>query len=115
MENETGEKITVFQKMFLSTLGLTTDKTVQTILDKSEGSRTISDKRGKRIPGNKISDDISDNVNSHMLSFNPSISHYRKEDAPNKLYISREFNVSMMQQDFRNSNQDIRFTTHITI
>ena len=60
IENDTGEKITVCQKMFLSTLGLTTDKTIQTVLSKSEGSRTISDvfdKRGKRIPGNKISND----------------------------------------------------------
>ena len=36
MENDTGEKITVCQKMFLSTLGLTTDKTIQTVLSKSE-------------------------------------------------------------------------------
>ena len=32
MENDTGEKITVCQKMFLSTLGLTTDKTTETVL-----------------------------------------------------------------------------------
>ena len=30
MENDTGEKITVCQKTFLSTLGLTTDKTTET-------------------------------------------------------------------------------------
>ena len=44
----TGEKITVLQKMFLSTLGLTTDKTTQTVLSESEGSRTISDSSDKR-------------------------------------------------------------------
>ena len=78
MENETGEKTTVCQKIFLSTLGLTTENTIQTVLTKYEGSRTISnvsDKSVKRIPGNKILNDISDKVGSHMLRFNPSISN----------------------------------------
>ena len=101
MENDTGEKITVYQKYFLSTL--TTDKTIQTVLSKSEGSRTISDvsdKRGKRIPGNKISNDISDKANSHILRFNPSISHYRKKHAPKIFFISPEFNVSMVSYTY---------------
>ena len=82
MENDPGKKITVCQKMFLSTLGLTT---IHTILSKSEGSRTISDesdKRSKRIPGNKIPNDISAKVNSHILSFNPSINHLSQETSP---------------------------------
>ena len=77
-----------------------TDKTIQTGLPNSEGSRTISDvsdKRGKRIPGNKLSNDISDKVNSHILSFNHNKSHYHRKHGPNKLYISLEFNVSMIQ------------------
>ena len=36
------------QKIFLSTLGLTTDKTIQTVLSKSEGSRTISNVSEKK-------------------------------------------------------------------
>ena len=36
LKNDTGKKIIVCQKMFLSTLGLTTDKTIQTVLSKSE-------------------------------------------------------------------------------
>ena len=38
MENDTVEKITVCQKMFLSTLGPTTDKAIHTVLSKSESS-----------------------------------------------------------------------------
>ena len=67
----------VSKKKF-STLGLTTVKTIHTVLSKSEDSRNfsdISDKIGKRIPGNKISNDISGKVNSHVLSFNPNIIH----------------------------------------
>ena len=38
MENDIVEKITVCQKMFLPTLGLTTDKAIHTVLSKSESS-----------------------------------------------------------------------------
>ena len=36
MENDTGKNIIMCQKTFLSTLGLTTDKTIHTALSKSE-------------------------------------------------------------------------------
>ena len=48
LKNDTGEERTVGQKLFLSTLGLTTDKTIQTVLSKSEGSRTISNVSEKK-------------------------------------------------------------------
>ena len=55
LENDKGQKVRVCQKMFLSTIGLTTDKTIGTVLSKSGGSRTndLSDKRGKAEPANK--------------------------------------------------------------
>ena len=64
--------------MFLSTLGLTTDKTIRTVLSKSGGSRTtdVSDERGKAEPANKKNGETSDLVNHHILGYNPSISHY---------------------------------------
>ena len=54
---------------------LQSDKTIGTVLSKSEGSQTndISDKRGKAEPANKT----SDLVNHHTLGYNPSISHYQ--------------------------------------
>ena len=72
-------------KKKVSTLGLTTVKTIHTVLSKSEDSRNfsdISDKIGKRIPGNKISNDISGQVNSHVLSFNPNIIHCSRKHPP---------------------------------
>ena len=55
LENDKGQKAQICQKMFLSTIGLTTDKTIGTVLSKSGGSRTndVSDKRGKAEPANK--------------------------------------------------------------
>ena len=48
LKNDIGEETTVGQKIFLSTLGLTTYKTIQTVLSKSEGSRTISNVAEKK-------------------------------------------------------------------
>ena len=106
LENSSKEKLQVCQKMFLSTLGLTSDKTIQTVLSKCKSSHTVvdlSDQRGKS-DGNKKPDDISDKVTNHILSFNPSISHYRRAHAPKRMYISPEFNVSGMYKDFCTSN-----------
>ena len=48
----------VCQKIFLAKLGLTTDKAVQTVMSKAQGSRTsdVSHKRGKKQTGNKKPD-----------------------------------------------------------
>ena len=92
--------------MFSSTLGLTSDKTIQMVLSKCKSSHTVvdlSDQSGKS-DGNKKPDDISDEVTNHILSFNPSISHYRRAQAPKRMYISPEFNVSGMYKDFCTSN-----------
>ena len=55
LENDKGQKVRVCQKMFLSTIGLTTDKTIGTVLSKRGGSRTndVSDKRGEAEPATK--------------------------------------------------------------
>ena len=54
-DNGKGQGVRVYQKVFLSTIGLTTDKTTGTVLSKSEGSRTnhITNTRGKAEPANK--------------------------------------------------------------
>ena len=84
-------------KMFLHTLGLTTDKMVQTALSKTTDTRLtdISDQRGKHIPSNKFDEDTVKAVIDHINKFNPSISHYRRMHAPNRFFISPEFNVTL--------------------
>ena len=98
--------------MFLSTLGLTTDKTIRTVLSKSGGSRTndVSDKRGKAEPANKKNGETSDLVNHHILGYNPSISHYRRSHAPNRLYISPEHNISAMFKDFCRRYENVKIS-----
>ena len=82
--------VRVCQKMFLFTIGLTTDKTIGTVLSKRGGSRRndVSDKRGKAEPANKKNGETSYLVNYHILGYSPSISQYRQSHAPNRLCLS---------------------------
>ena len=107
LENDKGQKVRNCQKMFLSTIDLTTDKTIGTVLSKSGGSRTnnVSDKRWKGEPANKKNDETSDLVNRHILGYNPSISHYRQSHAPNVQQCSR-ISVADMKM--------LRFLMHTT-
>ena len=102
--------------MFLYTLGLATDKMVQTALSKTTDTRLtdISDQRGKHIPSTKLDEDTVKAVIDHINKFNRSISHYRRMHAPNRLYISPEFNVTYVHNDFCESNPDKKkFRMHI--
>ena len=106
MENDKGQKVRVCQKMFLSTIDLTTDKTAGTVLSKRGCFRTndVSDKKGKAEPA------TSDLVNPHILGYNPSISHYRRSHAPNRLHISPEHNISAMFKDFCSRYEDVKIS-----
>lgn len=41
---------------------------------------------------------------NHIKSYKPCISHYRRHNAPNTLYLPRELSVSMMYNDFCSKN-----------
>ena len=39
-------------------------------------------------------------IRQHILSYNPSITHYRRKHAPNRLYISPVHSTASMLKDF---------------
>lgn len=94
--------------MFLSTLGLTTDKIIQTALSKSNslGLSNLSERRGSSSSSKKKPEDVADKVLNHISMSNPNTSHYRRAHAPNRLYISPEYNITMMYKDFCSSYPD---------
>ena len=66
----------------------------------------ISDKRGKHTPAiQKMK--ISQLVIDHTQKFRPCISHYRRAHAPNRLYISPEFSITSMYQDFYTEHPNV--------
>lgn len=40
-------------------------------------------------------------------SFNPCVSHYRREHAPNKRYLPSDITMKMMHDDFKDKHNDI--------
>ena len=95
--------------MFLSTLGLTKDTIITTALQKtSESQLTPSpDLQGYHVPPNKKAEEVLEHVKSHIMSYNPCISHYTGKHEPNRLYISPEFTLKVMYNAFCDSNQDL--------
>ena len=114
LENEKGQKTRVCQKMFLSTVGLTADKTNGTALSKSGGSQTndVSDKRGKlnlRTKNKNKNAKTSDLVNHHPLGYF-QVSVTIMEVTLYGLYISPEHNISAMFKGFCKKYKDVKIS-----
>ena len=72
-----GERLHVCQRLFLSTKLFSVRRKLN----------ASPDKRGKKEPPNKLSADVK-MICDHILLYNPCITHYRRQHAPNRLYIS---------------------------
>lgn len=97
----TDGNVSVCKIFYLTTLGFnaTNDSMVQLALRSvSEGSSLPTpDGRGKASNQHKIDRVI---VRTHIESFNPCISHYRREHAPNRRYLPSDISVKKMHEDF---------------
>ena len=92
--------VVVCKKFFLTTLGLTCDKVVTTAVSCENVVRVAGDKRGQHEPASKFSSGVVEDIKSHIESYHPSISHYRREHAPFRRYISPEISIREMHEDF---------------
>ena len=84
-----GEKINVCKDMFLPTLGYSkkNDKIITSAFSENIIAAMVPiDGRGRHPPKHKIMLDDDNNITEHM-SFNPVISHCRREHAPPQLYL----------------------------
>lgn len=79
------------------------DWAIQSFLIKKEQS-TINnlsqprpDGRGRRSSEKKIDTKF---IEEHIESFHPTISHYRREHAPNRRYLPSDINATFMHKDF---------------
>jgi len=94
-----GGNMKVCKTFFLCTLGFheTSHKRIQKALEvSSPGGSTPPSKKGKYIRSTLLKDQITE----HILSYHPQISHYRREHAPHRLYLSNELTVKIMHEDF---------------
>lgn len=93
---------------FLQTLGYkaTNDRIIQNVLTTAVNHITPKrDMRGKKSPPFKCD---RSKLRLHIMSFRPSISHYRREHAPKRRYLPSDVCVALMHTDFKEKHPDIK-------
>ena len=96
LPKENGCSQRVCKTMFMRTLGLTCDSAI-TVFIKAKVATTsgtiapMEDGRGKSVPPNKIDRDV---IKNHINSYNPVVSHYRREHAPNRRYLDSDLTIA---------------------
>ena len=97
----------VCQKFFLRTLGYTNNKKIDYLFRNTAHDLivTLPDQRGRHEPGNKTSDEVIKAIDLHILSANPTSSHYRRKHPPPpppplRLYLTSELNATILHKYF---------------
>lgn len=108
-----GQVRTVCKEFYLATLGFSkTSGVVSTAKANATSVQAQKDQRG----GNRVDfTEMHQHVDRHIKSYNPCISHYRREHAPNRLYLPHELSVREMHSDFlaKHEDQKINYSTYL--
>ena len=104
---------TVCKVFFLSTLGYSpkSDGAFMRCLNSapSDSLSPSNDKRGKHAPVNKKDKQL---IFDHILQYNPAVHHYRREHAPNVLYLPSDISITDMHADYVANVQKISLETY---
>lgn len=96
-----GEVKAVCKKFFLATLGydLKSDRILRNITLRADVKCLLpkKDNRGRHKKENKFDEE---KIVEHIESFRPSISHYRREHAPQRKYLPSDISKSKMHKHF---------------
>ena len=74
-------------------------RTVQNTND--EANIVPRSKREKHQPKHKIAENDEAYIRMHIKKFNPCVSHYRREHAPNRWYLPSELSCTEMFEDYQ--------------
>lgn len=92
---------TVCKTFFLTTLGFApnNDQMVMTALHCTTIDSIVpaADQRGRALSAAKIDRGV---IQKHVESFHPCVSHYRREHAPNRLYLPSDISIRAMHSNF---------------
>ena len=92
--------ISVCQKFFLETLGYCSNQVLKTAFKSICEIESISDRRGKSAASNRLNQEIIDDIVSHIKSYDPQISHYRRLHAPNRLHLPSTLTIAKMHKAY---------------
>ena len=88
--------------MFLSTLGLKSDGMTTEMVRAQRQSydgviAPFEDRRGSHLPLNKCDAEV---IRLDTNSYNPSVSHYKRKNAPIKRYRNPDLSIKEMYKNF---------------
>ena len=104
-----GKAQTVCEKFFRHTLGFTGNKIINHLFNTRKWSPGCGwlpkDQRGKHTPKHALPVHVLNALDDHILTYNPTVSHYKRAQCPNRLYISSEHNLTSMYTDFTKTSR----------
>lgn len=105
-----GTSAQVCKKYFLQTYNISDGRMSRALKKPKQGEPPGSDKRGKRIPVNKIPVEQMETVRQHIERFPSYQSHYTRTHNPNRKYLSEDLNIRYMYKLYKDycDNQGIR-------
>ena len=110
--NSSGLKKCVCKTFFLATLGYSKSSSVIYELLKSTPigcpAAPLDNRGGKR---DECSVD-KDRITAHILTYNPSLPHYRRAHAPNRKYLPHELTIQSMLDDYNENNSKISYSSY---
>ena len=99
---DTDELLFVCKVFFLTTLGFhpKNDAAVTSVMATTprHASTAAPDKRGRHTPSNKMN---VTHIKQHILCYHPQVSHYRREHAPNRKYLSNKLTIRSMHNEYQ--------------
>ena len=102
LPNNKREHIQVCQLFFLRTLGYTNNKKLVCLFRApQEKIAAKNDERGRHEPSNKTGEDIIKAIDDHIMSANPTCSHYRRKHAPQRFYLPSELKATTLHRYFK--------------
>ncbi|CAG9839225.1 unnamed protein product [Diabrotica balteata] len=91
-----GKTETVCKKYFLQTFKISDGRMTPAMKKLSLGFSAGEDKRDKKIPGNKTSEEKMLEIRNHIASFPCYQSHYTRSHNPNRKYLSEDLNIRLL-------------------
>lgn len=97
------KSLQVCRTFFLNSLGYTNDSVITELSSAiKRGPLCDSVKENRGIHSKqKVNKEL---IKTHIESYNPCVSHYRRYNAPNIRYLPRNLSVSLMVRDFNQKN-----------
>uniref|UniRef100_A0A336KQD2 CSON014464 protein n=1 Tax=Culicoides sonorensis TaxID=179676 RepID=A0A336KQD2_CULSO len=102
LTDESGVKQTVCRSFFLNSLGFdkSNNKLIYAAFPKNNRD-ILNDNRGKH----KRDSSLRDEIKSHIMSFEPEIAHYRREHAPQRLYLPSDLSAATMYNHYKETHR----------